>query len=86
MSQVACHDAKPHDIIPTSTAIAASTITKSMLYRVGKSKIRTKRQKTIQHKLALLPLQVESQLQIKLKSKKTLANCRLHESAKIKDK
>jgi len=28
MSQVASHDAKPRDIIPTSTAIAARTITK----------------------------------------------------------
>jgi len=36
MSQVACQDAKPHDIIPTSTATAASTITKSILYGVGK--------------------------------------------------
>jgi len=28
MSQVACHGAKPHDVIPTSTAIAARMITK----------------------------------------------------------
>jgi len=33
------HDAKPHDVIPTSTAIAASMIAKSMVYRVGKTNV-----------------------------------------------
>jgi len=34
---MACHNAKPHDdIIPTYTA---SAITKSMLYRVGKTNV-----------------------------------------------
>jgi len=56
MSQVACHDAKPHDVIHTSMAIAARMITKSML--IGETKVRITRQKD-HYSSSNLPLQVE---------------------------